>query len=622
MRRTLTIGSKKLEIMPTSEVRSSDQVKTFRDANDALTLLRQAANNQSNMAVLRDAASDAGIKMAGRLNDQMLLTELANKLFLGALKVAEPSMTAPVIIAKRRKPPPPPVPPRPPKPPPPPPPPQPKPKIKLVDFIEVVDKGSGPVKVSRSKTKGVYRQYINLGKDIEGGGNKRRPDYDRYLEVRAKVAWVDKKTKDSIAGRKVHFTCVVDKGEHRPDPLKPAEKEGFESSGGAAEVKVAVDAEGWTPATKFYLSQYGGDKFTVKAQADVEDLGTASGEVKELKSYQVWKKFWYQISFDKKMSICTPAKSVTAYEKTFTEFAAADEKKYQKKDLPHPDVTYYPEWMVSVGGGTDEVPIVGGHNRTDFYGLLKAEAAKPLKAHLILCCGQWDPMSGVKNIDTTVNSNPSPWLNINLGAWNGGLLKPALDGDLVKTGSWECLAPNGSNDYQRKGALTDDDIIINKSRAALNYLKVKLPDDLDDGETTTHGVRVKLELRWGKYYAGESNGYQILIVVCDSTDMFNDTITHETGHAFNQTPRPTKQPASLGNHPNQYTEADGHGGSGSHCSTDKVAEAVSAEYAGGRWLDGTCIMFHQQTKACKHEFCATCDPYVKLQDMTALLQPK
>jgi hypothetical protein len=194
---------------------------------------------------------------------------------------------------------------------------------------------------------------------------------------------------------------------------------------------------------------------------------------------------------------------------------------------------------------------------------------------------------------------------VDLGAWNAGIVKPALSGSLVASGKWKKGAA--------EGPLSDADIQVVKGRPGFNVIRVMLPAGAPD--PTAGAVAIELKLHYGKYYAGESNGKHMLIKEIGDAARLNQVVAHEFGHGFGQTPRAAAAPLAL--HPKQYDNA--HGGSGSHCS-DEAAEVVDATMTSGkRWTNGTCIMFHQvNTAGCKQLFCATCRPYLRLHDMSGL----
>lgn len=486
-------------------------------------------------------------------------------------------------------------------------------KPHLVELVEVVARsplgvvvGAGAAsgklatKTTRSdKNGGNYKQYINLDKDIDGA-DKRHPEHDRYVELRARI-----EGGGSLAGQTVRFSCTKTDGPDRPagmTALTGSAAHGFGSAGGDATTDTSTDAEGWTGTVSFYLSQYAGDSFEVSAQ--LLEGGAPTGPVKKIGTYEVWRKFWYQSTRATTHVIAAPAKSVAAYVGVHADMLAAEEATFTAADTPAH--TFYPGWMVKTGGGDADESVIGGHNRTHFYPLFKDKAGEPVKGHLIFCQHQWDPFGVSDLVTANVTTNPSADITVNL-SWNAGIVKPALSGDLVSSGKWK----KGTDE----GPLTDADIQVVKGRPGLTVIKVKLPAGAPD--PTAGAVAVELKLRYGKFYAGESNGKHMLIRENGDNKQLTQVISHEFGHGFGQTPRDGTQPAPLAKHPKQYDDA--HGGQGSHCS-DAATEVVDATMTSGkRWTGGTCIMFHQvNPSGCTQLFCATCRPYLRLREMTAL----
>jgi len=480
-----------------------------------------------------------------------------------------------------------------------------KEKVTLVEIVEVVarspegvvtgataESAKMPTKTARTAKNGAaFKQYINIDKDVEGS-SKRQPECGRYVEVKARIVCEG----GSAAGKQVEFSYTNTPAAGRP-ALTGAYLEGFGSAGGPPTTQASTDAEGWTPTVKFYLSQYAGDQFKIHAEA-LDD----KGQKKETGAYQVWRKFWYQVTRASTHAVPAPAKSLSAYETALAQMIAADEVAFEEKDAP--ERTFYPGWMVRQGGGAAKESVIGGHNRDHFYGLFKAEADKPVKGHLIICQHQWDPQGASALMTLTVKSSPSEEFSANL-AWNAGVLSPALSGEVLAYGEW-------SGDG-KTGALDSSNILVERTRTGLSAFRVKLPAGAPD--PTKHVVQVKLKLAFGMFYGGESNKHHMLIVYRGDAATFNQAVAHEFGHGFGQTPRPGSEEKPLAKHAKQYT--DEYGGVGSHCSTDATLVADTSTTSGKRYKDGTCIMFHQLNPAgCKQLFCATCEPHLRLRDMS------
>lgn len=515
--------------------------------------------------------------------------------------------------------------------------------FRLVEVIEVVKRGREggvagaapapaggdyPRLSERTEKDGdAFKQFINLGKEIEGG-SKKHPEYGRFIELRARIEWVSGDKSKSLAGKKVHWSYVIGphSGNKRPGTLDGAQKEGFSSSGGARTHIAVTDKAGWTPVVKFYFSQYAGDRFTVAAQADVAENGTPSGDQCKAGPYAVWRKFWYQVTHAAEKHVDPPEQSADAYKQLAADMLEAANVTFSKNEVTDAARTFYPNWMVAGGNNATEDVVVGGHNRDWFYAKFKKETHRPVKGHLIICDHQWDP-AGVTGLHTFnlnagtqtagAHGSRSYMLAFDLRARNAGIVKPALSGKLVALGQWKVNpVPSGTAaPANKQGTLTDAHISVVQGRSGLNRVKLTLPANCPD--PAQYPMKIYLKLRYGKFYAGESNKHQMLIVYrSGQSAAFNQVTAHEFGHGFAQVPRPGGQPSSLVDHPKQYTNE--HGGVGSHCSTAAVLTADD-QYPAGLYRNGTCIMFHQVNPAgCTQTFCADCEPYLRLQDMKAM----
>lgn len=432
-----------------------------------------------------------------------------------------------------------------------------------------------------------FKQYINLGKDFEGAGN-RHPEYGREITCKARVKQKNGKT-DKLAGVKVNFSHKRTDGPNRSGAeiwsgadLTGNQKEGFGSAGGTATTSGQTDANGWTAQVLFFLSQYGGDQFEISAVLDPVTPGaTGASPVKTKAKYVVWRKFWYQMTSADGYNPPTPSKAEEAYAKVFAEMVKAGEKKFKKEDMPVGlrDRTILKEYMLKQGGANKDVAAIGAHNKNEFKKdpIYISEPDKyPIKAHLIICEYQCDPKTNAGNPAYTglgkfVLTKNGQEVTLPQGSGGPIVCKPGLrEGtNLVITGEWsKKLVP-----WLKGGDITDANIDIDPGRA--DTLSVKI--DLSRGgigapvPSSSQMVYVKLQLDTAEDFLGESFGKgQILCVyrpaaaagTQGSAEDYNDTVAHELGHMWNQTPVPTKQPESLKDHPLQYV---GHGGTGSHC---------------------------------------------------------
>lgn len=520
-------------------------------------------------------------------------------------------------------------------------------QFKLVELVEVVQRAKfGAVAGATAASKhadcpkvaertyqdgDAFKQFINLDKDIDGHA-QRHPEHERYIELRARIEWTSGDKSRSLAGKKVHwaYTLTPHSGAQRPAALDGEQNAGFGRANGTQTEIATTDKAGWTPIMKFYLSQYAGDRFSISAQADAQESGKPSGDTLSAGPYVVWRKFWYQMTHAEGKVIAAPADSVSAYTQVAADMLAADAVVYKKDDVADAKRTFYPQWMVSQLGGNDatDAVVIGGHNRDGFYGKFNAEKNHPVKGHLVICDSQWDPAGVSKRESFTMNARSQEVKFVLEKLPNAGILKPALQGNLVAYGKWKVDDPVGldpavyaGDKIKRSGDITDADIKIEAGRSGLKHVTVVLPADCPDPKK--YPVIVELELNYGTFWGGESNVHQMLIVYRPGKDKeFNQTVSHEFGHGFGQTPRPTAATRlHLPRHPKQYSNE--HGGKGPHCSTGATLGGPIPKVApSGLYSGGTCIMFHQLNPAgCTQHFCADCDPFLRLEKMDALREP-
>jgi len=532
----------------------------------------------------------------------------------------------------------------------------------MIELVEVIEqdkekwvKGAAmattamPDSVERKAKDGdTYKQYINLKQDIEGKP-KRHPEYGRKVLFKARIKQTKGEKKlDDIS---VKLSYKKTDGPNKTlaniwdeSKLTGSQKQGFGSAGGSETQVVKTDAKGWTSAVSFYLSEYGGDKFEIKAELDPATPGASSAKtVKTAANYIVWRKFWYQLTYADGFSAKDPTKAETAYEEVFAEMIKSGEKKFTKDDLPD-DLkkrTFYKEYMFKKAGGNKVVATIGGNNKTEFTKKAIYDKDKPkkhpLKANLIVCEYQCDPKPACA-LGKFALSSSSQEIIMSEGTGGSIICKPALKAGakLIAIGEWsKTLTP-----WAKEGNISDASIEINPGRDST--LKVKVDLSKTTGAPTPTPVKniyIKLKVRTAEGYLGESFGKgQILCVYRPGTAAgkqgseadYNDTVAHELGHMWNQTPKSANKPASLKAHPFQYV---GHGGSGSHCR-EGVAGYVKADGflhntpGPVDWTnsaqktpspyEGKCLMYHSFSTKCTHKFCTTCKPYLQLQDMSSL----
>jgi hypothetical protein len=464
-------------------------------------------------------------------------------------------------------------------------------KYLLADFVEVVTQNEekwvkGAAKdltdtsviktnvVRQADSDGNFRQYINIDPNIEGAA-KRYPEYGREILFRARVKRGDGKT-EKLAGVKVVLSSKCAKADNRATAdakiwsdasLTRGQKEGFDRSGGPYEKVVVTNAEGWTSQVSFIVSQYAGDqyKFTAKLHPTVK--AASRRPPMPTKKYVVWRKFWYQMTYAHGYSPPVPTTAVEAYKEVYAEMAKAtpDKKQFRESDITNADLkprTFVKEYMVKQGGSTTkDVAVIGYHN-TSLFKAMRPSTAHKLTSNLIVAEYQCDSVDADCATSVSVFELTSSPQEITITGAKI-ICKPPLKANskLVIRGEWSKTA----NPWRRAGFLTDSDIEIDAGRSQLNKIKVKKPSAAGARDK----VFIKLKVLATKSFAGCAAGNGQVVCVykgtasgSGSTKDFNETVAHELGHLFNQTPQSAKKPLSLKKHQWQYV---GHGGSGPHC---------------------------------------------------------
>ncbi len=461
-------------------------------------------------------------------------------------------------------------------------------------------------KVERADKDGAnYKQYINMSKDIEGAG-KRHPEYSRQIRFKAKIKQTNNKS-DKLKDVLVKFSFKRTDGPNRtnpggtdPDVWKVAQEtvtgdlaEGFSRANGDKTITVKTDNKGWTEAVLFFVSAYGGDQFEINASLAPGTPGGVKAKTLATKAkYVVWRKFWYQLTYADGFNPPKPTKARDAYKEVFAEMIESSEKKFKKDDLLA-DIrgrTFYKEYMLKQAGANADVATIGSNNKNEFTKKAiydkDTPLAHPFKANLIVCNYQCDSKGPSAEGVFELKSNGAS-LTMTENADGGSIIcKPALKpgAKLVVKGEWS----RTQTPWTKAGDITDGAIEIDSARASTLTVKV----DLSKGATGTppvptnaHPLYVKLQLETGKDYLGESFGKgQILCVYRPDAQAgkqgseadYNDTVAHELGHMWNQTPTPGRQPSPMKNHPLQYV---GHGGTGSHCRFSVALDILSLKPA-------------------------------------------
>ncbi|MHC5060817.1 MAG: hypothetical protein ACYTFK_07015 [Planctomycetota bacterium] len=444
-------------------------------------------------------------------------------------------------------------------------------EVKLVELVEIVKRGSAEAPVSgvakdpKKKTPlqgsnrrvmrppaNPARQYINLKKDLHGA-DKSNPEFDRYIELRARVEWKDSSKKDSLSGKKVYFKATETKQNTRPQLFKvDKEKPGFGGNNNTMTTEATTNADGWTDPVKFYLSQFGGDKYKISAQADEDGKGKKGTEIKT-GEYEVWRRFWYQNTVATGFAPPDLSESIETYKNVNAEMVASKTAKVEftealleTKETGIAEHTLYAKKFCEKNNNQNtEVAIVGRHNEQAIRKFLKTTTEipeEPVKAHLMFCGYQWDPKGYTPLIKKVFAKDAK---EKTFSAPEGQIIiKPALKGDLVRNTTteksyWVPIKTDGTLDLANKKSLSKDHISIPTPRSSLRKFTVTLPDEaVNAGKAVgKNGIKIFLRLAKAAEYLGDSDGNQITVAHVGTDTGGNNTTSHEIGHAFYQAPR-------------------------------------------------------------------------------------
>lgn len=382
-------------------------------------------------------------------------------------------------------------------------------------------------------------------------------------------------------------------------------------------LSATTDANGYAKK-ELKLSRFGGDKFRPGAYLSEDPhlakYVAAHADLKKKKpvqatdDVQVWRKFWYQMTRAHGFAVPLPATAVAAYDKVKAVMKHDQTREYTKATAPAR--TFYEKYIIAGGAATNDVAVVGSHNKNAIAALLVVKPEQPVKNHLIVCEYQYDEggPTGLKQIEITAAAAGT---EVELDMGDPIFDPPLQGGNMVVQLYWY----RDSNPATTHNIPVGDASIPNPRQDAggadsNSIIAVKVPAV---APPPAAGEKIYIVAQCENAdgpYLGESFGEHSLIVY-DASDVadYNDTVAHEIGHGFNQTPRPGKQPdpTHIPDHPNQADR-----GQGNHCQEDSGVDAGSGK------TKYKCVMYDSgPMKWGQHEFCDVCHPYLLVEDMSS-----
>lgn len=455
------------------------------------------------------------------------------------------------------------------------------------------------------------RFYINFQADTVG----------RTVSLAAKL---NTKIKDVV----IHFMLAPDKNNLKKanwgvdlpgtwgwasiDPSLKHRDKTARTAGAPAEylhLSAITDAEG-SAKVDLTLSRFGGDIFHLAAYIEQDPhlakfvKGNSDLEKKKPTladdSITVWRKFWYQITKPAGLAPPNPDKMITAYKEIKTEVVLDQTLDFDPGNSPAR--TFYPKYMLEVGSNsTDLVANIGSENKHTLSNKLVTKMDQPVKRHLMVCVYQCDLKPTKTGTSEAITEDPNgAWIDIDIHQ-TMYVLDPPLDGGTITTSVYWYR----DSDATVQNAIAPANVRVPNPRSSPGHIQVQAPA-IVPAPTATDNVYIVAECKTAKHFLGESFGVRHTLAVFDKDDVpdYNDTVTHEFGHSFNQTPRLGAQPGNpaIPSHP---TQADA--GQGNHCRVNKGGSGNKTKF--------TCVMYDSgPMKWGIHKYCKTCSPYLLVED--------
>jgi hypothetical protein len=481
-------------------------------------------------------------------------------------------------------------------------------RFHVLQIQEVKVDYTTPANASPAWDSGQKRFYINMGADPQG----------RKITIGAKLST---KVKDVD----VHFMLVPDKGNLKkanwgedlpstwkwkdvPAALKHKDKTNRTDF---LHLTAKTDADGYAKVD-LDLSRFGGDKFYPAAylaqDAHLAKYVHGHADLKKKKpvmlegGLQVWRKIWYQLTKPQGLVVPNADNMVDAYKRVFTEVILSQTVEFNAGNSPAN--TFYPESMFKPkSSSATQVANIGNVNKNAIAGKLVTQASHHVKRHLMVCIYQCDTKE-----DTTGRTEPiesdihDTWVDIFIGD-DKYVVDPALNGgSMIQSIYWFRQSAPGVHH-----ALTAADARIPVPRRTTDHIQVKVPT-VAPVPTAADPIFIVAKCKTAKGFLGESFNVRHTLAVYDEKEKkdYQDTITHEFGHSFNQTPRKTQQPGHPGipNHPNQKDK-----GQGNHCRENNGTALLSGE------TKFICVMYDAGPMQWGlHRFCKVCHPYLLVED--------
>jgi len=418
-------------------------------------------------------------------------------------------------------------------------------QLRLVELVEVVTH-----KGTKSNAAGAARkQYINLDATVDA--ENQHPEHGRVLRFKARVEWASGDKSKALSGQTVYWSLTP--GGANKAGLTGSQRAGLGAADGTLNTSISCDAQGWTAEMALYLSQYGGDSFTIGATLASNHTGGLTAG-----AYMVWRKLWYEIDQMKKrgggLLTMDHTKLPAAYTPCFIEL-----EKQGKDNEPEN------RWNLL----TTEL----GAYAPDYFGAERS----PFQSHEIGIDHQADKADAEIEVNVTAAT----------------FTRGTADSFYVYGGSDTWLKTAEYDDGSGYKPLDKGQVSLVGASNVYKNIKV----DFSAGPvapTPAKPVKVKLGVIKSKEWSGDGANTPHAVIAMGywyDTETADEakkrtvgTMAHELGHLVGMVPAA------------QSTHVDT--GTGQHCS------------------DSTCVMFFTNTTTRLNSFCAVCVETLRAADLT------
>lgn len=380
------------------------------------------------------------------------------------------------------------------------------------------------------------KQYVNLEADSSDTSRGRKKNLK--IQMENKIA------------TPVFIFLESDPGNKDKSKLKMENRAGIDASN----IEKTMTISGIDSSINFelVLSNYGGDKFKVKASTDPQ----GKTDVKEITdTYVVWKKLYYQLSSMKPSYNFSLSNVTDEYKKHYIELEETNSIIVpHKENLETADLKTYRQYF--------------------------KKQQSPLEVHIALIDRQCD--SEIKRFKQKI-ALTKELIPYSEDAWPFS--------DFLVT----ALCKIGNETYKPGGI---------KVTQVANGIEVSITDPIIDPSKVDVYIDVSIKVLQGEYTGDASYPPHVFIAVGKprSDSSKSKTVAHEIGHGIGMVPKT--------GHSLHYENQNG--GMGDHCRYGADQNENSAAQGGtfkGTYTNGTCVMFAFSSE--HYKFCETCKEFVR-----------